>query len=212
MAKRVKNKRQRSAKMIKNDRRNLLRNAEDYIRKMRRVTESIEAHGVKSLSTQNIRELIYVCKKCSETLKKYLRINDKMIEFANKEFAQGFEFTGLSDSERKWLASVDQEAIQIIQCFSSSDVVLKSTKEILIQIIEFRKNLDRLIDIEPTAPEEQEKVKLFGNATRNIAIGVGIICSDGIVYYNTQEQFSAKSIWLGGGLVINGINNLIGKE
>lgn len=212
MAKQVKNKRQRSSKMIKNDRKNLLRNAEDYIRKMRRIAESIEAHGVKSLSNQDIRELIFVSKKCSETLKKYLRINDEMIELVNKEFNQGFDNTVLSDSEQKWLASIDQEAIQITESFSDLNIELKSTREILKKIIEFRENLDRLIDNEPIVPEEQEKVKFFGNAIRNIAIGVGIICSDGIVYYQTQEEFSSRSIWLGGGCVINGINNLIGKE
>ena len=54
MAMRVNNKRQRSAKMIKNDRENLLRNSEDYIKKMRRVTGSIEAHG-KSFSNKIFR-------------------------------------------------------------------------------------------------------------------------------------------------------------
>lgn len=127
MAMRAKKKRQRSLKMIKNDRKNLLRNAEGYIRKMRRVVEAIEARGVKSLSKQDIQELIHVSKKCSETLKKYLRIDDEMIKSVNRDFAQNLEYTDLSDSERKWLESVDQEAVQFIEDFSASDIEIKST-------------------------------------------------------------------------------------
>lgn len=212
MAMRVNNKRQRSAKMIKNDRENLLRNSEDYIKKMRRVAESIEAHGVKSFSKQNIQELIHVSKKCSETLKKYLKIHDEMIELVNKEFAKGFEYRGLSDSERKWLVSIDQGAVQLIEDLSDSKIELKSTKEILRKIIKFRENCARLIADEPIEPEALEKVKLFGNDVRKIAIGIGIICSDGIVYYKARDQFSSNSFWVGGVFVVNGINNLIGKE
>ena len=74
--------------------------------------------------------MIHVSKKCSETLKKYLKIHDEMIELVNKEFAKGFEYRGLSDSERKcW--EYRSRAVQLIEDLSDSKIELKSTKEIL---------------------------------------------------------------------------------
>ena len=64
----VNNKRQRSAKMIKNDREKSSQELRRLYQEDEKGCGINEAHGVKSFSKQNIQELIHVSKKCSRNL------------------------------------------------------------------------------------------------------------------------------------------------
>ncbi len=199
--------------MVANDRKNLLLNAEKFIRQARRLELKLEAlKGDPEELQRYSEELIWLVDKCSKTLKKYLNPKDGLLLEVDHEWQGGTMEPEMSESEQGWLSRVDDSALQIVEDCKEQPVELRSTDDLLNQILVFRRSLGELTD-EISNQANQEKVRHLSNDVRKMAIGLGLICSDGLAYYFSPDpSFFAGSIWLGAGIFLYGANNLLGEE
>lgn len=203
----------RSQKMIANDRKNLLLNAEKFIRQARRLELKLEKLKGDPEELQHYSgELIWLVDKCSRTLKKYLNPKDGLLLEVDHEWQGGMDKPEISESEQVWLSRVDDSAIQLVEDCKDKTVELSSTDDLLNQILVFRRSLGELTDEISNEPN-QDKVLYLSNDVRKMTIGLGLICSDGLAYYFSPEpSFFAGSIWLGAGIFLYGANNLLGEK
>ena len=207
------NKKVRSQKMIANDRKNLLLNAEKFIRQARRLELKLEKlQGDPESLQQYSDELIWLVDRCSKTLKKYLTPKDGLLLEVDQEWQEGTVEPKISESEQVWLSRIDSSAIQIVEGCKDKTIELSSTNDLLNQILVFRRSLGELND-EISDQSNPDKILYFTNDVRKMAIGLGLICSDGLAYYfRANPSFFAGSIWLGAGIFLYGANNLLGEE
>lgn len=210
-----KNKRKEpSVSAIKNDRSIFLGNTKDYLflgeiaaRKFR---------GASAISDNEVIKLINLLDKGSNTLRKYLYPrpglgNDLMLSAINDSFNNGESFTGF-EHEIAWLSKFGNSYAEVCESFlnEENEIPLTSINDCYKEIIEIREEFGRTYFKPSVLPSTllENSENLLRKALQTIG-GTGLVCDDGLKYYNPNSEFSVKSIWLGFRMFFDGARNLI---
>lgn len=201
---------------LKNDRSNHLENAQSHLRSVVIIARKFQKNNITS---QDVVKLFNLTDKCSDTLRKYINLRnyinkDPMVKHINTDLRTSPSYSTF-DQEINWLNRFDNS------CVLSCDVIIQNQVKINLgtiqdldrNIITFRSEFGRRypiyahnsFDYQPIIERFQE----YLNEVLQIASGTGLVCEDGLRYYNSSSDFQTRSIWLGSRMFLNGANNLL---
>jgi len=205
----------RSEKMSQNDRKILFNNAKNYISQARQLCQLIQNSEVDTSSQHYIEKLLKISNKCSEIINKYFKTRkdkkskqDGMLKQIQQQLLTGkVNSEGLSENECKWLENIDELAKEIIDQFLTGEIEPITVEEIKKTAMDFSNNLHQAENSFKEL-EDRDKIIDFSAEVRKITIATGIICADGLAFYQ-GETFFSDSIWLGAGLFISVADKLL---
>lgn len=166
---------------------------------------------MEEITDQDILKLLELTDKCSNTLKKYVNARnfmakDELISAISMELDENPSYEAF-DHETKWLndkfGNLCVEACQqFIQ--SESEANIQSMKILYRRIIVFREQFRHLYE----SADVRGNFERYLDEILKVAIGTALVCEDGLKYYK-PAQFSARSIWLGSRMFLQGTDNLL---
>jgi hypothetical protein len=208
-----------SESSVRNHRKNLLSDARKHIQSVSTIAEKYQAHGLTSITDQDIRNLINLSDKCSNTLKKYIKnrwfsiSQDPMLAYVHSEFqsinSPSTTYT-LFDHETEWLrrfgSMFGDRCDFFIETQVTNNLSIVLPIQLYSQICDFRNRLGRN-SINPVAIRGNFETYL--DEVSKIASGTGLVCEDGFRYYVETTDFSSRSIWLGSQMFLSGAESLL---
>ncbi len=203
---------------LENDRSNHLGNAQNHLRSVTRIARKFNENNkdINKITYRDVGELFTLTDKCSDTLRKYINLRnymdkDQMVKQINNDLKNGQSYTTF-DQEKNWLNRFDQCCVVSCESFVQSQVPIKlqSIQDLYRNIITFRSEFGRTYARNNFDYQQiKERFQEYLNEALQIASGTGLVCEDGLKYYNSSSSFYTRSIWLGSRMFLNGANNLL---
>lgn len=196
-----------SSSIIENDRKNCLTNAEDYIYSILFIYRRYHSQN-SSLSSQDFINLRRYITKCLNLLNKYLYPRepkgvDQMLREVENQLRRTEREAQLSEGERKWLRKFNGIESLIPELTDVSSI--HSVEEIFNALNTHRSQANQI----RTEQLAECSAELCLRDALKMAIGVGLVCEDGLKFYKSQSNFSVESIRRGAGLLLDSTNNLL---
>ncbi|MEH2422650.1 MAG: hypothetical protein V7K48_17565 [Nostoc sp.] len=203
---------------LKNDRSIHLGNAQNHLRSVVRIARKFNNNNydINQITSRDVGELFTLTDKCSDTLRKYINLRnymnkDQMVKHINSNLRNSLSYTTF-DEEKSWLKRFDNSCVVSCDIFIQNQVQIKlqSIQELYRNIITFRSEFGHTYDRNNFDYQQiKERFQEYLNEVLQIASGTGLVCEDGLKYYNCSSNFYTKSIWLGSRMFLNGTNNLL---
>ncbi|QKQ73345.1 hypothetical protein [Nostoc sp. TCL240-02] len=190
---------------LENDRSIHLANAQNHLRSVTRIARKFNENNydINKITYRDVGELFTLTDKCSDTLRKYINLRnymdkDQMVRHINSDLRNSPSYTTF-DQEKTWLNRFDTSCVLSCDVFIQKQVQinLQSIQELYRNIITFRSEFGRTYDRNNFDYQLiKERFQEYLNEVLQIASGTGLVCEDGLKYYNSSSVFYTRSIWL----------------